>query len=434
VQTDFLSVLLLSFVKAKHESRKSPWSKPVETFRVENEFEMANSPKVLRKRKLTTYHDSEDSPSKYKEDSSDEEFEPAKKKSKIAKAGPKPRKRISVPSNKKSKAVKEGPKSRKRCDKNNNEFNSQKQMLQVGCVLASLKQEPGFGNCLKTLLPEIANLDAAAAFLCFIDERQKIWSNKKKGVEVLTTNHVLASKWFTNLYRELDRGTMYLRNQLNKTDLKEISFDKDNIDDNLVSKILLKSIIYRLINKVETFMDFGGVPDIDNFQGFLEFLHKKKSEGYVIFTAAHQNMGFKKLMTTFYYVKKNIIDLSLRIVSAAQNKSTKMCHTVLLRIPNVGLFLEWQILCDLLECKVLGWNTDNQWACLGPGAKNGLRRIFCLETTRGELKHTRLLRDLCRPKGPKSGFARLGLKFPAFLLKELSLKNVEHALCEYDKV
>ena len=111
-----------------------------------------------------------------------------------------------------------------------------------------------------------------------------------------------------------------------------------------------------------------------------------------------------------------------------------MCQTVVLTIPNVGDFFAWQIICDSLESKILGWNTDNQWACLGPGAKNGLRRIFCLETTRGELKHTRLLRDLCNPKGSKSGFAKLGVKFPAFLLKELSLKNVEHALCEYDKV
>ena len=111
-----------------------------------------------------------------------------------------------------------------------------------------------------------------------------------------------------------------------------------------------------------------------------------------------------------------------------------MCQAILLRIPNVGDFFAWQILCDLLESKVLGSNTDNQWACLGPGAKNGLRRIFCLETTRGELLHTRLLRDLCRPHGHKSGFEALGLKFPAYLKKSLSLKNVEHALCEYDKV
>ena len=87
----------------------------------------------------------------------------------------------------------------------------------------------------------------------------------------------------------------------------------------------------------------------------------------------------------------------------------------------------------MLECRILGACTDNQWACLGPGAKNGLRRIFPLSTTKGELKYTRLLRDLCTPSGPGSGFQALGLNFPAFLHKPLSLKNVEHALCEYDK-
>ena len=59
--------------------------------------------------------------------------------------------------------------------------------------------------------------------------------------------------------------------------------------------------------------------------------------------------------------------------------------------------------------------------------------IFPLTTTKGELKYTRLLRDLCTPSGPGSGFQALGLNFPAFLHKPLSLKNVEHALCEYDK-
>ena len=59
--------------------------------------------------------------------------------------------------------------------------------------------------------------------------------------------------------------------------------------------------------------------------------------------------------------------------------------------------------------------------------------IFPLTTTKGELKYTRLLRDLCTPSGLGSGFQALGLNFPAFLHKPLSLKNVEHALCEYDK-
>ena len=154
----------------------------------------------------------------------------------------------------------------------------------------------------------------------------------------------------------------------------------------------------------------------------------------MIFTAAHQNMGFDRLLRTFDYVKKNVKNLTTEIVRAAKQRSNKSCQTILLKIPNCGNFFAWQILCDLLECKILGYLTDNQWACLGPGAKNGLRRVFSLETTKGELFHTRLLRDLCSPKGPKSGYQQLGLEFPAFLHKPLSLKNVEHALCEYDKV
>ena len=86
----------------------------------------------------------------------------------------------------------------------------------------------------------------------------------------------------------------------------------------------------------------------------------------------------------------------------------------------------------MLECKILGSNvSEDQWVCLGPGAKHGLRRIFDLESAE-ELEYTRLIRDLCSFKGPNSGFERLGIEFPALLEKPLSLKNIEHTLSKYD--
>ena len=61
------------------------------------------------------------------------------------------------------------------------------------------------------------------------------------------------------------------------------------------------------------------------------------------------------------------------------------------------------------------------------------RCIFSISLNIGELKHTRILRNLCCLTGVKSGFERLDLNFPSLLKKPLSLKNIEHALCEFDK-
>ena len=41
-------------------------------------------------------------------------------------------------------------------------------------------------------------------------------------------------------------------------------------------------------------MDFEGLPDLEEFSIFLKFLAKKKSSDVVIFTAAHQNMGYDR--------------------------------------------------------------------------------------------------------------------------------------------
>jgi len=138
-------------------------------------------------------------------------------------------------------------------------------------------------------------------------------------------------------------------------------------------------------------------------------------------------------LITFEFIKKNIDRLTKSVSQAARERSTRKIQEILLTIPNVGNFFAWQILCDLCECKLLGKCTDNQWTCLGPGAKSGLRRIFRMDSTRHELRNTRLLRDLCQFEGQSSGFKSLGIQFPAFLNKKLSLKNVEHGLCEFDK-
>ena len=133
-------------------------------------------------------------------------------------------------------------------------------------------------------------------------------------------------------------------------------------------------------------------------------------------------------------MKKNISKLTSDLVFEAKKGSIKLCFETICEIPYVNKFFANQILCDLLESKVLGPKaTENIWICLGPGAKNGLRRIFDLKNSTEELKYTKLLKELCTFKGKTSGFEKLSLDFPTLLNKPLSLKNIEHGLCEFDK-
>ena len=201
----------------------------------------------------------------------------------------------------------------------------------VQVILESFGSHNGVGDKLHELLPNhLDSADAVAAFLLFVHERQKIWKRKYTGKrQTLTKNNVLSTQWFTNMYRELDRGTMYLRKCLLQDELKDRA-PSNTIDQELVHSVLFKSVVYRLINKVETFMDFGGLPTPKDFTTFLKFLAEKKSQNEVIFTCAHQNMGYERLLKTLHFARKNSASLASQVIKAAENKSLKMAHKTLL--------------------------------------------------------------------------------------------------------
>ena len=70
-------------------------------------------------------------------------------------------------------------------------------------ILKTFDKNPGFGDSLTELLPaeHVQSKDAVAAFLMFVLERQKTWWNKTNGQKIPTSNQVIATKWFTNMYR-----------------------------------------------------------------------------------------------------------------------------------------------------------------------------------------------------------------------------------------
>ena len=93
--------------------------------------------------------------------------------------------------------------------------------------------------------------EAERAFWWFVCERQAIWHRRFVELrETWTDDPILRDCHFTNVYRELDRGTMWFYKQLTA---KRLSAENP-------PALLWCSVVYRLVNRLETFDAFGGIP------------------------------------------------------------------------------------------------------------------------------------------------------------------------------
>ena len=154
---------------------------------------------------------------------------------------------------------------------------------------------------------------------------------------------------------------------------------------------------------------------------------KKQKEGKLekFFTQAHINQGESKTViispsTMSRNTKKRWqIDLDFDI--------SKKCLEVIKEAPHVGDFLSWQITADLCELKLIKLKED--FTALGPGARAGLKKVFDDKiSVSEELGLTKALTKLMNPV-----FEKLGINFQFFLVHEISMKAIEHILCEFDK-
>ena len=107
--------------------------------------------------------------------------------------------------------------------------------------------------------------------------------------------------------------------------------------------------------------------------------------------------------------------------------SLKSAWEVIKEAPHVGDFLSWQITADLCELKLIKLKED--FTALGPGARAGLKKVFDDKiSVSEELGLTKALTKLMNPV-----FEKLGINFQFFLGRDISMKAIEHSLCEFDK-
>lgn len=271
-------------------------------------------------------------------------------------------------------------------------------------------------------------------FWNFVAERQRIWERRfiLKSAPPWTSDKILATQHFTNVYRELDPGTKYaIKNILGK--------------DASAGDRFFNLLIYRLIGKEETH-HFIGFQYLERFNS-LEFENKLKTirlQNKHPFTSAYMVSGYKSMGTSdkivnisriFSVVHSNFSEFFTTLKNAS---SFENAYKIVCSLNGFGNFLAYQVLVDATypierEKGISLLNIcPETWAAAGPGAKKGIRILM------GKFKVPDLSVMLWLRNNQKQEFERLGIDFPFIKDKletpiEISLPNIQNCLCEFYK-
>lgn len=264
-----------------------------------------------------------------------------------------------------------------------------------------------------------ASLTTEEEFFLFLLERQRIWERRSRGDSwPWTADPFLQTLSFCNVYRELDRGTQFFR-----AHVLTIPWKKGRN-----RQILFHSYLYRLVNRKQSFERTGFPhPDLKALKSYWKRVTSIRSEGSPFFTGAHQTTNYESLLQGLKEVI-NVIDTVMDDILAAPTVPDVL--GLLKTLPNVGDFFAWQIYCDLVESAVLkSYSSDHCW--LGPGARNGLLLISRSKSVFTKLTPIEQAKRLVSRQNKV--YAKFGVAFPYWRGQRLTLKEIEHGLCEFCK-
>jgi hypothetical protein len=272
-------------------------------------------------------------------------------------------------------------------------------------------------------------------FFKFVYDRQMVWYNRFcKNINCWTLDQILKTYKFCNVYRELDKGTNYLIQKLKGTTKREFIF--------------INVVFYRFFNKYNLYEELN-IPIIEKWNFLLtkklfNRFNKLKKKGISIFNNAYLISGNKTNEPKHVFIlkqlennlcKENLKKIQKKIdLSKTPQESLEAIKT----IPLVGNFLAYEIWTDLTYFSFFKqkW-TDNDFVNVGPGAKWGLEIIY------GKLSNREFLDKIYFLYEKQKKYLdniNTNLRWKDICYKDcftnypyLSLRNIEHSLCEFRK-
>lgn len=242
-----------------------------------------------------------------------------------------------------------------------------------------------------------------------------------------TDDPILAEHRFTNVYRELDRGTIFLHSLLTPRGKK-------------LDEILFPIVLYRFINRPE-FFEFCGFEFFycnDDLELLRDYIKDYTKDGKPLFNTAYRVIcNTKKGMSRSEELIKTMEEFQenywLAIAHLDRAETYEEFNAELQsNIKHVGPFLAYEIATDLININPMLKKkfSEDDWAYIGPGARVGLQYIYPeVDISSKENNYLIGMAEVLR----KEQANYLPFKFPYYKEKKLSLRNIEHSLCEYGK-
>jgi alpha-glutamyl/putrescinyl thymine pyrophosphorylase clade 1 len=276
-----------------------------------------------------------------------------------------------------------------------------------------------------------------ALFFEFMYERHNIWykRNVLKEPAPWTDNKILRDNKFTNIYRELDAGTIWYVQNVYPKATECWREDLGRSERNLI----WYTVQYRLLNRVETFEKVGFVDHWKWPAVKLRWLAALKSlmeKGESIFTSAHRTCpthepGQTRLQVFEESLEYTIQHLPMLWEDIHRARCLEDVFKTLRTIPNVGDFISYEICCDFMLVGLIPFKEDD-WVNPGPGCRAGTLLIFP-ETSSTEEFQQRILWLRNNQRAFFENMEADGKDFNRIKIHDLTLRSIEHSLCEFSK-
>lgn len=258
-------------------------------------------------------------------------------------------------------------------------------------------------------------------FKDFMQERHAIYLRRAAGEPwPWTEDDALRHVYVINVYRELDKVTVWIRENI-----RERYADNPNLWFMLVIARLLN-----LPESLQDLMDNGVWPEKEwNKWGFQEVLEARQKAGLTNYSAAYVTWGGdEKGRPKFDLHGEHLTHMwhGREQIESQIGDTLEKAWRELIRWTCIGGFTAYEVVSDLRHTRYLAHAPDTKtWAYAGPGCKRGLNWVFGRPPNshladRRALQEMRALYENIAPQWEHE--------------PPLEMREIEHSLCEFSKV